>query len=131
MAIVLRNVTISPVDKETMLCINLDEFEAGSTSVTIFGKPYRWDLSISARSPQFLPKLPGYWQDNVLVNLDTLAGVAHREGVDEVKGGFQFSHGTTTYLMDLALTAEAGGLDPFPETETEKRKPGRPKKEIA
>jgi len=128
MAIILRNFTISPVDKETLLCLNLDEFTAGNTTVTISSKPYRWDLSISARSPQFLPIIPGFWQDNVLVNLDTLAGVVAREDAPEIEGGFQFSHGKTTYLMSLKLTAEDGE-----ETESapEAKKRGRPRKDPA
>lgn len=125
MAVILRNVTIAPVDKETLLCLDLDQFAAGNTMVMIAGKPYRWDLSISDRSPQFLPILPGFWQDNVLVNLDTLAGVVAREGAPEIKGGFQFSHGKTTYLMSLKLTAEDG------EGAPESKKRGRSRKDVA
>ncbi len=125
MAIVLQNFTISPVDKETLLCLNLDEFTAGNTTVSIAGKPYRWDLSISNRSPQFLPEIPGFWQDNVLINLDALASVVARTGVEEVGGGFQFSHGGTTYMMDLKLTAEDG------EEAPEAKKRGRPRKDAA
>jgi hypothetical protein len=123
MAVVLRNFAISPVAKETLLCLDLDQFAEGHATVTIAGKPYRWDLSISDRSPQFLPILPGFWQDNVLANLDTLAGVAAREDAPEVKGGFQFSHGKTTYLMDLKLTAEDS------EEVPEAKKRGRPRKD--
>jgi hypothetical protein len=125
MAVILRNFTISPVDKETLLCLDLDQFTEGNTTVMIGAKPYRWDLSISDRSPQFLPILPGFWQDNVLVNLDTLAGVVAREDAPEIKGGFQFSHGKTTYLMDLKLTAEDG------EEAPEAKKRGRPRKDAA
>jgi hypothetical protein len=138
--VILRNVTISPDDKATMLCLDLATFESGFTVVLIDGKEYRWDLSIQARSPQFLPIQPGFWQDTVLANLDALAGVAHREELNRVAGGFQFSHGTTTYLMDLSLRLIEDENIPSSPVEVPldipfnlplgpKRGPGRPKKD--
>ena len=119
-----------------MLCLDLATFESGFTAILIDGKEYRWDLSIQARSPQFLPIQPGFWQDTVLANLDALSGVAHREGLNRVAGGFQFSHGTTTYLMGISLRLIEAENVPSSSVEVPldiplgpKRGPGRPKKD--
>ena len=106
MPAILRNISMSQADRETTLCLDLATFDAGHTTVSIGGKPFRWDIAIESRSPQFLPALPGFWQDHVLVNIDTLAGVVAREDLSEIAGGFQFSHGTTTYMLSLRLAAE-------------------------